>query len=417
MEKTQLGFGAYRISNRSSEHKEALTLALKSGCPLIDTSSNYTDGESELLIGEVIKETGIRPLIISKVGYIQGQNLEVIEELNLKGLASEDLVEISEDLKHSIHPEFVVDQVERSLERLGVDCLDSYLLHNPEYYLKTKDSTQDEYYKRIEKAFYALEKLVEVGKIKSYGVSSNTFVVSPNEHEFTNLDKVFSIAENIKKDHHFKYIQFPLNLLELGGLERIYNNLNLIEFATELGLKTITNRPFNAFTGQGFVRLATYQLDSKINYQIPDKIFIQLTKTLANKWDSEKDPDDESVYEVPMINQLKGLWHKQQSIDGVEELFFRYFFPFIAQVWGGNVSPDESKPFYELFDIACEFAKKNMNERAQTFKKQAIKAGLLDVSSKDLDIQAIEKYKSFGVDYILVGMKQVRYVEKLKTYF
>ena len=49
-----LGFGAYRVDGRTPEHREALRMALGGGCNLIDTSTNYTDGASESLIGEVL---------------------------------------------------------------------------------------------------------------------------------------------------------------------------------------------------------------------------------------------------------------------------------------------------------------------------------------------------------------------------
>lgn len=47
-----VGFGGYRIHDRVDEHREALKLALTSGCNLIDTSTNYGDGGSEKLIGK-----------------------------------------------------------------------------------------------------------------------------------------------------------------------------------------------------------------------------------------------------------------------------------------------------------------------------------------------------------------------------
>ena len=41
-----LGFGAYRVDAGTPEHGMALQEALEGGCNLIDTSTNYTDGES-----------------------------------------------------------------------------------------------------------------------------------------------------------------------------------------------------------------------------------------------------------------------------------------------------------------------------------------------------------------------------------
>jgi len=46
------GFGGYRVDDETPEHGEALRRALLAGCNLIDTSTNYTDGGSETLIGE-----------------------------------------------------------------------------------------------------------------------------------------------------------------------------------------------------------------------------------------------------------------------------------------------------------------------------------------------------------------------------
>lgn len=410
---SQVGFGAYRISIRSEYHYQALKLALDKGCSVIDTSANYTDGESEQLIGKVLKETGHKPLLISKAGYIQGSNLvEVMEDKSLQI----EMIDHSEDLKHSIHPVFLQNQIEKSLKRLGVDCLDVYLLHNPEYYLKTQGSSKAEYYQRIKKAFLFLEDKVKEGKIKSYGISSNTFVNPRDEHETTDLEKVYALLDD-RGDHHFKYIQFPMNLLEMGALERQYDGLHLIEKAQQLGLKTIINRPLNAMTDQGLLRLANYDVASKFTDEFAEDKFNQLIEPLVNKWEQQKEQDDESIFEVPFMQQFTDLWSKQISLDGIDHLFMGYFFPFVAQVWGGNLTVEESQPFYDLYDLAVIYARKNMNDRAQAFKRQAIDKGLLFESDLCLSQMAIEKYQTFGMDIILVGMKNTDYVEKLTRYF
>jgi uncharacterized protein len=47
---SSLGFGGYRIDDRTPEHAAALEQALLGGVNLIDTSTNYTDGSSETCI-------------------------------------------------------------------------------------------------------------------------------------------------------------------------------------------------------------------------------------------------------------------------------------------------------------------------------------------------------------------------------
>jgi aryl-alcohol dehydrogenase-like predicted oxidoreductase len=415
---SKVGFGGYRVSSRSDEHKDALKKAIDEGVTLIDTSANYTDGESEKLIGEVLKESEKKPFLISKVGYIQGSNLEVIEELNTKGLATEDLVTLDKTLKHSIHPDFIEDQIKRSLERLGVESIDCYLLHNPEYYLKSEESSKEEYYKRIKKAFDKMEDLVDRGLIHSYGISSNTFVDPKEDHESTDLDIVVGAARSVRKNHHFRYIQFPMNILEMGALERQYEGDHLIERAQTFGLKTIINRPLNCFSEQGLLRLATYPVAEEYKTkENTDKIFNQCIEPLVVKWLTVREDDGDKLFDIPLMKQVSEIWHKQNSLDAVDQVFMGYFFPLIANIWGGDLSPKESQSFYDLYDHAREFAKQNMNERANQFEEQAIDKGLLFESDLKLCQKVIEKYQSFGVDYILVGMRKSEYVDDFKNYF
>lgn len=414
----KIGFGGYRISDQSQEHEDALKYALENEVSLIDTSTNYTDGHSEKLIGKVLKQIEHRPLIVSKVGYIQGENLNVIEELNSQGKATEDLVEISNDLKHSIHPDFIEDQVMRSLKRLDIETLDVFLLHNPEYYLKTEGSKKEEYYKRIKKAFEKMEDLVSRGLIMFYGISSNTFIDPKDDHTSTNLDIVFGAARSISENHHFKYIQFPMNMLEMGALERQYDGDHLIERAQSFGLKTMINRPLNCFSEQGLLRLAQYDIPSEYqDHKNADQMFNKCIEPLVVKWLEVREDEGDKLFDLPLMKQVNQIWYQQNSLDAVDHVFMGYFFPLVANIWGKDLSPKESKSFYDLYDHARNFALGNMNERATMFEKQAIDKGLLFESDLPLSQKVIEKYQTFGVDYILVGMRQKTYVEDLKSYF
>src|ERR1041384_2277392 len=136
------GFGGYRVSAGIAAHRMALRRAILSGINLIDTSANYADGGSEELIGEVIAELEADGMLsreeivlVSKGGYIQGSNYEMARERAEAGSGFLDVVEYDAGLWHCIAPEFLHDQISRSLDRLGLPAIDVYLLHNPEYYL------------------------------------------------------------------------------------------------------------------------------------------------------------------------------------------------------------------------------------------------------------------------------------------
>jgi hypothetical protein len=132
---SSLGFGSYRIDDRTPEHASALDKALLSGVNLIDTSTNYTDGSSESCIGNVLARQQREELIVvSKVGYVQGQTLATARTREQRGSAFPEMVKYTEGCWHCIHPEFLADQLGRSLGRLRVEKVDVYLLHNPEYF-------------------------------------------------------------------------------------------------------------------------------------------------------------------------------------------------------------------------------------------------------------------------------------------
>ncbi len=266
------GFGCYRITPEVAHHRQSLRQALLSGINLIDTSTNYADGDSEALVGSVLTELieagGLRRealVVVSKVGYLQGKNYAQSQARRSANQPFPELVTVSEGLEHCIHPEFIASQLTDSLKRLGLETLDAYLLHNPEYYLgwanqsgMEPDAARREYHRRIRQAFVHLESEVARGRIRWYGVSSNTFPAGRADPEFTDLSALWEMAEGIDCNHHFRIIQFPMNLLETGAAMTANQpeSKSVLEFASDCGLAVMINRPLNAFSGNALVRLA-----------------------------------------------------------------------------------------------------------------------------------------------------------------
>src|SRR5919199_6394973 len=83
-----VGFGGYRTGRTDPAHQEALRAALAAGVNLIDTSSNYVFGDSERLMGEVLAEGGVprdEVVVVTKIGYAQGPNLELARRREAEG--------------------------------------------------------------------------------------------------------------------------------------------------------------------------------------------------------------------------------------------------------------------------------------------------------------------------------------------
>jgi hypothetical protein len=279
---SQAGFGGYRVELGNGTHEQALRFALQAGINLIDTSANYTDGGSERLIGRVLAELfdggelqRDEVVIVSKAGYLQGFNFALAEQRKQQGRPFPNLVKYAEGLDHCIHPEFIADQLTRTLERLNLETLDGYLLHNPEYYLMwakrahiSREEARQEYYRRIRQAFEHLEEEVRDGRIQFYGVSSNTFPESAGHYTFTSLSKLWQIAQEISSNHHFRIIQLPMNLFETGAATEFNqpDRQSVLQVAHQHQLAVMVNRPLNAFRDNTLTRLAHIPMP---NYPAP----------------------------------------------------------------------------------------------------------------------------------------------------
>ena len=279
LEVSRVGFGGYRIADGIEEHERALRRALEAGVNLIDTSTNYADGASERLVGRVLGDEAVERdeiVVVSKAGYVQGTNLERARARIEEGRAWPDMVEFSEGCWHCLHPDFLDEQLAGSLERLQLDRLDVYLLHNPEYFLADARRRRPEepveelrarFDERLLRAFAALERAAEDGRLSWYGVSSNNFGGAPGAAETTSITRMHELALEAARqlgrdESRLAVVQMPFNLLEGGpalhrGGEGEAEDTAL-DAAARLGAGVLVNRPLNAFAGGRLVRLADF---------------------------------------------------------------------------------------------------------------------------------------------------------------
>jgi aryl-alcohol dehydrogenase-like predicted oxidoreductase len=270
---SRAGFGCYRVDDRSEVHRRALADALALGVTLIDTSTNYGDGHSESLVGEVLAEAAARGtvrredvVVVTKIGYLQGGNLDEARGRARAGRPWTEVVEVGPDLWHAISPDFLEDQLTASLARLAMPRVDLLLLHNPEYYLThalregvPRDEARAAFYDRAARAFRRLEAEVAAGRIGAYGVSSNTLVVAHGRADAVSLPRLLSVA-----GPGFSAVQLPFNPIETGAREPIHTDdgRSVLDVARAAGLGVLVNRPFNAFSGRGLVRFADLSADA-----------------------------------------------------------------------------------------------------------------------------------------------------------
>ncbi|HRE40195.1 MAG TPA: aldo/keto reductase [Ignavibacteria bacterium] len=441
MEYSRLGFGCYRVHYKVDEHINALKKALLSGINVIDTSSNYSDGGSEILIGNVLDDLFTEDKLqredinlITKVGYIQGHNYTFAEHKKKSGEAFEEVVEYADKLWHCINPEFIEDQLTKQLTRLNQEYLDGYLLHNPEYYLgyaekegMEKAEAREEYYKRIKKAFEFLDKKVSEGIIKSYGISSNTFGSAENDYNFTSLFEISKFAND-----NFKIIQFPLNLVEINPLLNKNNNgKTVLEFAKELNLKVLINRPLNAITSKGLIRLAEFNFvtyTEKDFYKQLEKLKLMEDDMISEKLATYSIDENElkrlkKIFSFGKI--LDENWKYFGSIEHFNDNVEHHFIPkidYLIEYFELHFQNEDTlnylKKFlnelYLMLNLISNHYKMKASKRTNFFNAKLNE--LTGDSIKDLTLsqKALLLLNSIdGISTILVGARRERYIDDI----
>ena len=97
----------------------------------------------------------------SKVGYIpEDAELMISQRDCIEHMIDELRIpdaDIVKESGHCLHPSFLQHQLEGTLERLNLDCLDLYYLHNP-YEAQAPYNLDNVIFDRITKAFEFMEK-------------------------------------------------------------------------------------------------------------------------------------------------------------------------------------------------------------------------------------------------------------------
>jgi predicted oxidoreductase len=153
---SRLAYGCWRLagtwnpSEMTADHRaaarRALLAAYESGYTLFDNADIYGGGESEKLLGAALREvSGMREriLVLTKCGVRHA------------GKPNPD-----SPGRWDFSAEHILESCDESLQRLGIDTIDLYLLHRPDFLADPQE---------IAKAF---SRLRDAGKVRWFGVSN-----------------------------------------------------------------------------------------------------------------------------------------------------------------------------------------------------------------------------------------------------
>jgi len=169
---SEIGLGGNNFGGRADKPTSLAVIdhALGMGINFIDTAELYTQGRSEGLVGEAIKEKRSQVIIATKFGY--RPSVGISEQGGSRN--------------------YIMKAVDASLRRLKTDYIDLYYIHSPD--------TETP----IEETLRALDDLVRTGKVRYIGCSN--FVA-------WQLCEAFWTSE-LKNLESFIAVQSRYNLLE-----------------------------------------------------------------------------------------------------------------------------------------------------------------------------------------------------------
>ncbi len=144
---TRLAYGCWRLADVGEEKgRAAAVAAYETGYTLFDHADIYGDTECEAIFGRVLAEvSGMREAIViaSKCG------------IRKPGTPNPD-----SPYRYDFSADYIIESCEGSLRRLGVETIDIYQLHRPDYLCDPAEVAG------------AFEKLKSAGKAREFGVSN-----------------------------------------------------------------------------------------------------------------------------------------------------------------------------------------------------------------------------------------------------
>ncbi|MEF8885966.1 MAG: aldo/keto reductase, partial [Haloarculaceae archaeon] len=229
----------------------------ESGVNVVDTAINYRHQRSERVVGRALADADVdreSVVVATKGGFVpfDGERPAdpgtwIHDEYVATGLVDRD------DLargQHCIAPAFVDDQLDRSLDNLGLDTVDLYYLHNPETQLATR--SREAVYDQLEATFTRLEERAAAGDVRHYGVATWQAFRVPADHErYLSLSEVASRARAAAQAAgntatHFRAIQLPFSVamadaFTVEAQEGTEGSQSALWFAHEAGLNVFAS--------------------------------------------------------------------------------------------------------------------------------------------------------------------------------
>ncbi|MQS75488.1 aldo/keto reductase [Companilactobacillus halodurans] len=186
---------------------KAIDTAYNSGINYIDSADIYGNGDSEKIFGQALKKSSVDRddlFIQSKGGIVSGE-------------------------RYDFSKQHIIDAVDGSLKRLGIDYLDSFLLHRPDPLMEPEEVAE------------AFDELQRTGKVRHFGVSN----FNPQQYLLVQeaVDQRLIINQLQFSIMHTGMIDFGLHT-NMTDTRSINHDGGILEFSRRLGVTIQAWSPF-----------------------------------------------------------------------------------------------------------------------------------------------------------------------------
>jgi len=251
---SSIGLGTY-LGSPDAETDAAYTAAVERaytvGCNVFDTAINYRFQRSERSIGAALHQMAREEVLVcTKAGFLTTDGeMPADPRAYFKSEYLDRGVLPREEIcggMHCIAPEYLADQIERSLRNLDLETIDVFYVHNPE--TQPPEVGHEEFHRRLRRAFEMLEGKVAEGKIRFYGTATwNGYHRPPSARDHLGLEAIAGLAREVGGDgHHFRFLQLPHNLQMPEAFAATLQPLNgntttLLKAAADLGITVVAS--------------------------------------------------------------------------------------------------------------------------------------------------------------------------------
>jgi aryl-alcohol dehydrogenase-like predicted oxidoreductase len=256
---SSIGIGTYlgeADAATDDAYSRAVVAAVEGGFNVVDSAINYRLQRSERAVGAALKRlaasgfTRDQIVLCTKAGFLtpDGEMPGDANEYFSREFLEPGVFRAEEVAAgcHCMAPGYLADQLERSRRNLGIECMDVFYLHNPETQLT--DIPAEEFRRRMREAFVFLESAAAAGKIGAYGMATwNAFREDPKAAGYLSLEEMAGIAREAGgDDHHFRFVQLPLNLAMPEALTRANQvvagkTMAMVQAARPLGITLVSS--------------------------------------------------------------------------------------------------------------------------------------------------------------------------------